>query len=264
MIKDFLISFRDNFQEKVTNPFLGTYVSIWCIRNWELLYSVINFDTNNSLDQKVLFIKTYFNTHPFVEGVLSNILWTFLVLIITYILLNSSRVIVNLSEKQLKPWIYKITDSKSIVLKSRHVRVKNERDELQVRLDKERDSKTKLETQIKNLEEEIEEIVRAQAERQGEESLTETEENALKEEQPNEVDLIVNKLTQLKIDSAYVSFCEGVNRDLFIKYIEHIPKFLALDLAITTTKSRSRSDNSAKYKLTGLGKSVLRKIELSD
>jgi len=32
-VKDFLISFSDNFKKKTQNPFLGTYLIVWIIRN---------------------------------------------------------------------------------------------------------------------------------------------------------------------------------------------------------------------------------------
>lgn len=158
MFKDILVSFSDNFKEKTRNPFLGTYIFIWVLRNWELVYSLFNFDNTYKLANKIDFVKSYYNTHSFTEGVLWNIGWTFLVLTITYLVLNISRVIINISEKQLKPWVYKKTDSKSIVLKSIHEEVRNERDTLQLRLDKERESKSKLEIRIKSLEEEIIEV----------------------------------------------------------------------------------------------------------
>jgi hypothetical protein len=155
MIKDIFMSFRDNLKEKTTNPFLATYILVWLMRNWDIVYSVFNFDQKSDLKYKLTFIEEYYEINSFLGGIFRNIGWTFCALILTYLLLNISRAIVNLYEKQLKPWIYKLTDSKSIVLKTTYERVRNERDELQVRLDKERESKSKLEIRIKNLEEDI-------------------------------------------------------------------------------------------------------------
>ena len=117
MIKDFLISFRDNFKEKTRNPFLGTYLIVWIIRNWELIYTLFNFDENFKLQDKIDFIKTYYSEQSFIGNLLTSVLWAFGLLILTYLLLSISRLITNFSEKQITPWIYKITDSKSIVLK---------------------------------------------------------------------------------------------------------------------------------------------------
>ena len=102
MIKDIFLSFRDNFREKVTNPFLGTYLFVWIIRNWELVYSIFNFDKTHDLEFKVQFIKSYYAENAFLMGILINILWTFGILIVTYVILNISRAIVNISEKKIK------------------------------------------------------------------------------------------------------------------------------------------------------------------
>lgn len=155
MIKDFILSFRENFREKTTNPFLGTYAVVWIIRNWELVYTLFNFDKTYTLAKKVQWINDYYSDKDFIEGLLFNILATFTALILSYLVLNLSRVIVNLSEKRLTPWIYLKTDSKSIVKKEVFELLRNERDDLQQRLDQERDSKSRLESRIKNLQEEL-------------------------------------------------------------------------------------------------------------
>ena len=84
--------------------------------------------------------------------------WSFGLLILTYFLLNISRLITNLSEKKLTPWIYKITDSNSIVLKIEYNRIRSDRDDLQLRLDHEHELKSKLDNRIKILEQEIIEL----------------------------------------------------------------------------------------------------------
>ena len=123
MIRDFLISFKDNLNEKSRNPFLGTYLIVWLFRNWELVYTLFHFDPEQKLEHKVGFIKGYYSQHDFIENLLTNIYWAFGLLILTYLLLSISRLIVNLSDKRITPWIYKITDSNSIVLKSEYERI---------------------------------------------------------------------------------------------------------------------------------------------
>jgi hypothetical protein len=118
MIKDFFISFRENFKEKTANPFLGTYIVVWLIRNWELAYSVFNFDDDYLLSDKVQFVKNYYYDVSLFTEVTINILITFLVLIISYLLINVSRLIINFFEKIVTPLVYKWTDKSSIVLKS--------------------------------------------------------------------------------------------------------------------------------------------------
>ena len=105
MIKDFLISFRDNFKEKTRNPFLGTYVIVWIVLNWELIYTLFNFDDNYKLENKVAFIKAYYKEQSFIGNLFKTVLWAFGLLILTYLLLAISRLITNFSEKQITPWI---------------------------------------------------------------------------------------------------------------------------------------------------------------
>ncbi len=152
MIKDFLISFKDNFRERVTNPFLGTYLLVWIIRNWELVYGIFTFDKSAKQIDKISFIKEYFKAHNFLENLGWNIFWAFGVLALTYILLNVSRLIINFSEKTVAPWIYKISDKSSVVLKSFYLQLKEHSNELEVELDKERDKRHRLESRIKTLE----------------------------------------------------------------------------------------------------------------
>lgn len=160
MIKDVLLSFKDNFKEKTTNPFLGLYISMLFIRNWELVYSLFNFNKSMGLDEKLKYIHHYFvNGNGYVIELFLNILWAFGVLIVTYTLVNISRFIVNLFEKRLTPLIYKITDSKSIVLKSSYELLRAERDSLQNRLESEREQKSRLEIQIKKHEDRIDNLL---------------------------------------------------------------------------------------------------------
>jgi hypothetical protein len=158
MIKDFLISFKDNFKEKTRNPFLGTYLIVWIIRNWLLVYTLFNFDKKHNLDFKVNFIKTYYSENDFITNLLTNILWSFGLLILTYVLLNASRFIINLSEKQITPWIYKITDSKSIVLKEEYDRLKQEKNLIENKLEDERENRVKLLNEITRLENRIDKL----------------------------------------------------------------------------------------------------------
>jgi hypothetical protein len=252
MIKDIFLSFRDNFKEKTTNPFLGTYLIIWMIRNWELVYSLFNFDSQDTLEIKVEFIKEYYKNNSFIEGVFWNIVWTFGILIITFILLNISRAIVNLFEKQLKPWIYKLTDSKSIVLKSTYETIRNERDDLQFRLDKERDSKSRLESRIKSLEEEILEREKAVTEKEEEKNIEPNESN-----ESSEFQVIFDKLNNLKLidDFKAVAVKSKKAESISIKH-PNIDKYI--EYGLLEYKNPSYLGDSKYYKVTAEGDKLLR------
>ncbi|MBO9585657.1 MAG: hypothetical protein J7574_15940 [Flavobacterium sp.] len=258
MIKDFLISFTDNFKEKTKNPFLGTYLLVWSVRNWELIYTLFNFDKNSTLHDKKSFIFKYYKDNTFIDNLLINILWAFGLLILTYILLNLSRLIVNFSEKQLTPLIYKITDSKSIVLKTEYERIRSENDDLQVRLDKEREAKSRLEIRIKNLENEIIEVTKVNAEGMREQSGETVNQKTV----VTSSEILLQKLKERKLLKDFLYICTQINKGNAISNsIESTDKFIELGLI----KFLRNAVNSAKmYTITADGESLLQIARLEE
>lgn len=253
MIKDFLVSFTDNFKEKAKNPFLGTYVLVWLLRNWNLVYSLFYFDSKMKLSERTEFIKQYFKEQGgFVSNLAENIYWSFGVLILTYLLLNISRLIVNLSEKRLTPYIYKITDSKSIVLRNEYDRVRAENDDLQIRLEKEREAKSRLEMKIKNLESEIVEIVRLNSE-QSTELDDDSKRNNLAID--SRTTILIEKMHSKNVKKEFVDICIGIEQGNSIQNdYEHLNFFLQLGVIIIRSNP---GGNKKYYKVTEAGQKVL-------
>ena len=233
MIKDFLVSFKDNVSEKAKNPFLGTYLLVWLIRNWELLFSIFYFDESYKLEDKINFVKNYYENNEFLIGLLINIFWTFLVLIVTYLLLNISRYIVNTSEKRISPWVYKITDSKSIVLKEQYDLIRNDRDTIQERFEKERENRFNLEKRNKELEDLIA--------------------NSSSSIENDKVKIIYNKLDEAGEIEVFQSIGRKINNG---EYLEHNVK-TSIELGLIEYVDSHFTGNSKKYKLTNLGREVL-------
>lgn len=165
MIKDIFFSFKETIKQKTTNPFFGTLVIVWVIHNWELIFTFFNFEKNETLSGKISFLKGHLAPEPFLINIGQCILISFAVLILTYAFLNLSRFIVNLFEKKITPWIYKITDSSSIVLKSNFQVLEKERDILSQKLEIERESKLKLQNEVSTLEEKIKEFIKSNDEK---------------------------------------------------------------------------------------------------
>jgi hypothetical protein len=253
MIKDFLVSFKDNFKEKTRNPFLGTYLIVWLIRNWELVYTLFNFDQNQNLANKIDFIKTYYSNNNFLQNLWTNVYWSFGLLVLTYLLLNISRLITNLSEKRLTPWIYKITDSKSIVLKTEYNRIRTERDEIQFRLDQERDLKSKLENQIKRLENELTESKN----RIPEEEIT-LESILPKSDIDNSLNILYEKLKERELIEKFKETATIINKGTLINNNEPIDGLIELGLIIF--EKDSPYGGAKKYKLTDYGEKMLTKL----
>lgn len=255
MIKDLLVSFRDNFKEKSTNPFLGTYVFVWAVRNWVLIYTLFNFDNNTKLAEKVDFIQQYYSDNNFYYGVLCNILWALAVLILTYTLLNISRFIVNTSEKRVTPWGYKITDSKSVVLKSVYEQLRNNRDELQLRLEQERDARSKLETQIKSLEDELINL------RNNKKNTTNFTESTNEPKLENEVDIIYEKIKNKNLTEKLFTVMDKIrNKNNWFRYdsMPEIEYFIKLGLLTI----KSKDSITVALDISPLGDKILRRMNL--
>lgn len=103
---------------KSKDPFWGILAVVWSILNWELLYSIPLHDKGTPLASKVEFINNHFIDHPFFITLFKSILYTFIILIIGFLLKGISKLIVNLYDKKLIPLFYKWSDTSSIVLKT--------------------------------------------------------------------------------------------------------------------------------------------------
>ena len=250
MIKDLLISFKENFSEKIKNPFLGSYALVWIIRNWVLIYSLFNFENDLTLAKRIEYIKTYFSNNEFLPNLFSNILWTFGLLLITYLLLNLSRLIVNFSEKRIKPLVYKITDSKSIVLKSEYNRLQSLNEELQKRLEIERELKSKIESRHKKLEEAV-----------TKNTLFSTENDELNLNNINDVvSILLNKLKEENKLEEFKKTAVNIKEGIYIKN-DYKPQELFKQLGLIIFDG-SKSSSDKRYRLTKDGEEVFLKSRL--
>ncbi|WP_179354768.1 hypothetical protein [Winogradskyella vidalii] len=259
MIKDFLISFRDNFKEKTRNPFLGTYLIVWIIRNWDLIYTLFNFDSEYKLANKIAYIKSYYSENGFIENLFTSILWAFGLLILTYILLAISRFITNYSEKRITPWIYKITDSKSIVLKETYEKLRNENSRIETKLESEREIKKRLMIEISELENEIDNLKMNNSNIENELPDFDVDKISL----DNEVEVLLNKIKRKKLIDKFITTINRIGEKEHgwidnAYWNESTEYFIKLGLFSTGQKGDSYSE----LELTEVGSKVLRRARL--
>ncbi len=155
----------------------------------------------------------------------------------------------------MTPWVYKITDSKSIVLKSVYENLRNNRDELQLRLDQERDNKAKLETKIKNLENELVNL------RNNKENSKNIEGNLNVFKLENEVDIIYEKLKEQNLIEKLFFLMNDIreNKNWFTHSEKiKIEYFINLGLLEIT----ERNHNGVRVDISRLGEKILRKTRL--
>jgi hypothetical protein len=138
MVKDTLNSILDNIKERTTNPFLGTLIVVWLVKNWTLVYSLFYFDGSLKLEGRLKYLSNYFANHSFILNMVYVILITLGVLVVTYILLGLSRFLTETYERRLVPQISKWTDKSSVVLKVDYLNLQEVVKQLEIRLETER------------------------------------------------------------------------------------------------------------------------------
>ena len=103
MIKDVWDSFKDNIRERVSNPFLGTFVLVWVVHNWQIVYAFFYFDNDWKLKNKTDYFSKYWTDNFFIWNLIFVASITVIVLIITYLFLAVSRFFANYFENVIIP-----------------------------------------------------------------------------------------------------------------------------------------------------------------
>ncbi len=256
MIKDIFFSFKENLRQKTSNPFFGTLIVVWIIHNWKLIFTFFNFEQDQTLRTKIEFLSGYLDTIPFLLNLGQSILITIIVLVITYTLLNLSRLIVNFFEKRLTPWVYKITDSKSVVLKSTYQTLLEERDLLSQKLDLEREAKSKLQTEITRLEDRIKEILESR--------LTDSSSDANRstENKTEELDILLENIKRRNYSEFFEWLIDNVNNREFVDTRQKEDKInFFLKSGIISLKEKDFRDlTKRQYVFTDKGERVMEKF----
>jgi len=158
MITSILTSFKDSISQKATNPFLGTYLGVWLLRNWDLVYAVFNFDKGDNLQTRLAYIDHYYSHYPFLKNLVCNIAIAFGVLLATYLVLGVSRIIVKAYNEVFTPFLSKLFDKTSIVTRERHQLEVDANTELEDKIDEIREDKSKLQAENIKYEKENEDL----------------------------------------------------------------------------------------------------------
>lgn len=255
MIKYFFDSFTDNIKEKTRNPFLGTYAIVWLIRNWYVVYIVFNFDKECTIDDKLRLITEYFERNPFWINVGININYTFGILIGTYVLLNLSRVIVNSFERNVTPWIYKITDMSSIVKKEEYDVAVKRINELNAVIEEERNKRYKLQETYDNLEQELASARTKLLEKEMLKTESQSGEH-IDKNSSSHIEKIFKKFTDSEVINSFVDISSNIRKGVFLND-ERKDLDLFTTYGLIERDGFSRDSSGKKYKLTALGEDLM-------
>jgi hypothetical protein len=111
-----LESIKTSISKKAGSPFFAAYITVWFVRNWELVFTLINFQEDDSRIYKVAWIKNYLQRDCFFLDVLINVGCTIALLIISYSLISLTKLIVGFFIDIVIPRVQKFTDSSKVVL----------------------------------------------------------------------------------------------------------------------------------------------------
>ena len=147
---EILDNLKGDVQDKSKNPFFGAFIATWVIRHWEVVFILFNFDEEFHLDAKLYRVNCYFDSLP--KGDFWwTIVYTFGVILLGYVVLNLARIISNLSEKIVTPYIYKWTAGKaSIVLKEVYERSLEREEDLRRKIESLNGENLKLRDELKS------------------------------------------------------------------------------------------------------------------
>lgn len=119
-------SFAYNLQTKTTNPFFGTLIIVWVVRNWELVYTFFTFDDKTKLADRVV------KLGEISEQVFAGKLWglklygfywnlilcigiSLLVMLVTFVFLAFTKYITGVYQDRVLPNIYERTSKYKII-----------------------------------------------------------------------------------------------------------------------------------------------------
>lgn len=142
----------DSFKDKLKNPFYGTLLVVWLIRNREFLFNLF-FNSEYDSTKRLTLLREQFQSSSSIWNFILTILISLLIMAIIYIALNLSRFIVQFSEKTVLPKILKIFSVTSIVSREEYERIEKQSDYYQDRYSKERFERQKIQKELDELRE---------------------------------------------------------------------------------------------------------------
>jgi hypothetical protein len=115
---DITNSLASSLKERIRNPFLFTFLLVTIFKNWKLFVIIFNFEKDCNMYDKIFTIEDYLEKNVTIEAFIYNVLISFSILILTFILLATSKLIVDFYYKVILKLIIRLVDKKQIALKS--------------------------------------------------------------------------------------------------------------------------------------------------
>lgn len=147
MVIKFMESTYDVFKDRLKNPFFGTLLVVWILRNREFLFNLL-FNENYNSEKTLNLLHSHFEGSQAIISLLTTIAYSLLLLALFYGALNLSRFVLEFSETTIKPKVSKIFSGNNIVSKEEYSRIETERDFYQKKYTEERKEKIRIQMEL--------------------------------------------------------------------------------------------------------------------
>lgn len=197
---DWFNNVKDTVRDRIKGAFGGTFILLWFIINWEIVYILFNFDSECTMNDKIAKIEEYIaESYPW-KLLLKPMLFT-LVSIVVYNVLNSiSFTVISLFKLKVQPPILEWLDKDTVVERERHDILEKQFKELNSKYDEEKANFIKNNDIVQNLENENNQLIikvdTLQEENNTLRENSKSELNGLRKSLTSELDNLKNKLTE--------------------------------------------------------------------
>lgn len=215
-------SFAYNLQAKTTNPFFGTLIVVWVVRNWELVYTFFTFDEGVGLDKRVQILKavaTEVFTWNLFKASYSSFSWNLFscvliaigIMLLSFLLLALSKYLTGVYQERVLPNIYSWIGEYDIEQSEKYMGLEDSYNTVKADLKKERDVIEGLDSEIKKLKKDVE--TRKKEVEEWKESTSFMDE-LLRFERLNEIELGYKILADIKNNKDFTNTTDAQDRIL--------------------------------------------------
>lgn len=159
--KDITVSFTSLLKSRSRNPLYGTIVLIFTFRNYELIYKILFFNTDDKYD-KLNCLNELFQHSNLIKEIIFSTSYAFTALLISYLLINFSKLIKGVFDNVINVWVEKLIDNltnqSNTYSKDEYLHLEKEKNDFEKKFLVEKERRTKYENEIFSLENKIQKL----------------------------------------------------------------------------------------------------------
>jgi hypothetical protein len=148
---EWLENIKDTIAKRLKGAFGGTFIIVWSVLNWRLLFILLNFDNKSNLQERLLLIDEYWKTKNFCQIYIYPILTTILSVLVYSFLNYLTYIITSFFSLRIKPHILNIIDKSKVVERERFTTLDQQYSKLENKYNTEHDELIKTKNNLDEL-----------------------------------------------------------------------------------------------------------------